>query len=165
MTSSTNPSRRKPSLSELFCRLFRLEEGGALLELAVALPMVILLAVGVGDYARIHYTGITVANAARAGAVYGADPATTTDQIEAATRTDASPMTLDSVTVGRYCVCPGTGAGTGVVACTTASCPAAYGVPQAFDTVRVRKDFSPIIRYLGLPSRIAVIRTVVMRTN
>ena len=145
--------------------IFRSESGGALAELAVGLPILLLLAVGVADYARIYYTGITVANAARAGAVYGADPATTNDQIIAATQADANPITLDSITVGRYCVCPGSGAGTGVVDCSTPTCPLSYGVPQAYDTVRVRKDFTALIRYVGLPATLPIIRTVVMRTN
>ena len=149
-------------------RLFGLlhaDHGGALLELAVGLPILLLLAIGVADYARLYYTGITVTNAARAGAVYGADPATTFDQIIAAAQADASPTTLDTVTVGRYCVCPGSGAGTGVVDCTTATCPLSYGVPQAYDTVRVRKDFTLLVPFLGLPSTLPVVRTVVMRTN
>jgi Flp pilus assembly protein TadG len=145
--------------------IFRSEGGGALAELALGLPILLLLAVGVADYARLYYTGITVANAARAGAVYGADPATTFDQIKTATQADANPITLDSVTVGRYCVCPGSGAGTGIVDCSTATCPLSYGVPQAYDTVRVRKDFTVLIRYVGLPATVPIIRTVVMRTN
>lgn len=151
-------------LRRLF-RIFGMDDGGALVELAVGLPLLLLLAIGVADYARLYYTGIAVANAARAGAVYGADPATDTVQIRTATEADASPLTLDTVSVGRYCVCPGTGAGTGVVDCTTATCPLSYGVPQAYDTVRVRKDFTLLVPYLGLPSTLPIIRTVVMRTN
>ena len=45
--------------------------GGALLELAVAIPMLILIAIGVIDYGRVYTTAITVSNAARAGAEFG----------------------------------------------------------------------------------------------
>src|SRR5437868_11680411 len=118
-------------------RLMKRRKGAAMVELAVSIPIVLLLLVGVADLARVYYDSITVANAARAGASFGADTAATTAQMAAAAQTDAGTFTLDTVTAGRYCVCPGTGAGTGVVACTTATCPLAYGVPQAYDTVRV----------------------------
>lgn len=157
--------RLSSAMRKRLSRPLHSEYGGALLELAVGLPLLLLLAIGVADYARLYYAGITVTNAARAGAVYGADPATTFDQIIAAARADASPTTLDTVTVGRYCVCPGSGAGTGVVDCTTSTCPLSYGVPQAYDTVRVRKDFTLLVPFLGLPSTLPVVQTVVMRTN
>jgi Flp pilus assembly protein TadG len=165
MANANSLSRDLKAMRRKLFRFAGVENGGALLELAVGLPILLLLVLGVADYARLYYTGITVVNAARAGAVYGADPATTLDQISAATQADANPMTLDTISVGRYCVCPGTGDGTGVVACTTPSCPLSYGVPQAYDTVRVRKDFTLLVPYLGLPSTLPIIRTVVMRTN
>ena len=136
-----------------------------MIELAVSIPIVLLLVVGVADLARVYYTSITVANAARAGASFGADTAATTAQMDTAAQTDAGSFTLDTITAGRYCVCPGSGAGTGVVPCSTATCPLGYGVPQAYDTVRVRKDVTLIVHYLGLPASFPIIRTVVLRTN
>jgi len=122
---------------------------------------VILLVIGVGDLARVYYTGITVANAARAGAAFGADTAATDSAMMIAARNDAGDVTLDSVSAGRYCVCPGTG----TVSCTTTPSCGVYGVPQAYDTVRVRKDVAMIIRYFGLPTVVPIIQTVVLRTN
>jgi Flp pilus assembly protein TadG len=49
----------------------RQEHGNALVELAVAIPILILIAVGVADYSRLYFTEITVANAARSGADWG----------------------------------------------------------------------------------------------
>src|SRR5258708_4411084 len=97
-------------------RFFRTDRGSAMIEL------------GVAYLARIYYTSITVANAARAGAAFGADTAATDSAMTVAAQNDAGSLTLDTITAGRYCICPGTG----VVACSTANC-AGYGVPQAYD--------------------------------
>ena len=50
----------------------RSETGSALVELAVALPMLMLLLVGTADFARVLYMTIELTNAARAGAQFGA---------------------------------------------------------------------------------------------
>src|SRR4051794_32091869 len=61
-------------------RFSRGSRGGAALELAVAFPFLLLLLIGAVDYGRLYYTSVTVANAARAGAEYGAqDIATSQD--------------------------------------------------------------------------------------
>ena len=69
---------------KLFGQVFRRSEsGGAAVELAVVLPFLLLIVAGVVDYGRAYYTATTVANAARAGAEYGArDPAFTGDTAE-----------------------------------------------------------------------------------
>src|SRR5689334_15801886 len=43
--------------------------GTALLELAVAIPVLLLFTMGVVDFARVYFASITVANAAMAGAI------------------------------------------------------------------------------------------------
>ena len=136
------------------------ERGNAMVELAVAIPILLLLAMGVADYARIYYTGITVANAAEAGAHYGVARGGNVDSMTMAAQLDAGSLTLDSVTAGQTCRCPGTG----VVSCASGNClPSTYGVPQIYDSVRVRKDVALLIRYLGLPSSVTVTRTAILR--
>ena len=147
-------------MTNVMSRLLRTENGGAMIELAVAVPIILLLAVGVGDYARLYYAGITVANAAEAGVHYGVAYNGNVDSMTAATQRDAGTLTLDSISAGQFCRCPDAG----VVSCTTASC-GAYGVPQVFDSVRVREDVPMIIRYLGLPATVTVTRTAVLRQN
>ncbi len=46
------------------------ESGQTLLEIALLLPMLVLLALGVVEFGRYGYIGILVANAARAGTAY-----------------------------------------------------------------------------------------------
>lgn len=48
------------------------ETGAALVEMALVMPLLLLMALGAGDFGRVMYTAITLAHAARAGAAYGA---------------------------------------------------------------------------------------------
>lgn len=142
-------------------RVFRRQEAGsAMIELAVAIPIFLLVAVGAADYARVYSTAITVANAARTGAQFGAHTAGDTAVMRAAAQTDAGSVTLDTVTAARVCRCPDTG----VVDCSTGDC-GSYGVPQAYDSVRVRTEVPLLIRYLGLPSSVVLIKFVVFRAQ
>ena len=142
--------------------LFRSERGGALVELAVVLPILVLIAIGVMDYGRVYYTSVTVANAARAGAEYGAygsansfnDDANIQNfaQIEGA---EAGTLT---VTSSRVCRCSPTGAS---VSCTT-SC-GGYGVPQAYVTATATKTVALILKYPGLPATVTISRSATFR--
>jgi Flp pilus assembly protein TadG len=162
MQRTNNNRLRRTRIQRSICRFIANTGGNAIVEVAVALPIVILLALGVADYARFHLAGITVANAARAGANYGANsPTWGPTEMIAAARADAGSVTLDSVTAAHYCSCRGTG----TVDCATTTSCGSYGVPQAYDSVRVRKDVALIINYLGLPASVPVIRTVVLRSQ
>jgi len=48
------------------------DEGQAVIELAIAMPLLILLFLGGVEFGRLCYVGIEVTNAAQAGAAYGA---------------------------------------------------------------------------------------------
>src|SRR5262245_55842814 len=53
-------------------RRFRSDTGGALVELAVSMPLLALILIGTIDFARLFYMAIELTNAARAGAQFGA---------------------------------------------------------------------------------------------
>ena len=56
------------------------EEGSALVELALSLPMLCLILLGAAEFARVAYASIEVTNAAHAAAIYAASRSgTTTD--------------------------------------------------------------------------------------
>ena len=136
--------------------------GGALLELAVVMPVLILLAVGVADYARAYKTSVAVVNAAAAATQVGARSAGASGDTAAMTSqaiADASPVTLDTVTSSRFCRCSN-----GSTPACTGSC-SGYGVPQVFVQVRVRKNYAMLFRYPGLPATIAVMRTATLRVQ
>jgi Flp pilus assembly protein TadG len=128
--------------------LVHTEFGGAALEFAVVVPVLVLLAIGAVDFGRAYYTGITVSSAARTGAQYGTqDVGHSTDNagMIAAARNDADDQTL-SVTPTTYCRCPdGTDPG-----CTSSpTCPG-YGDARVFVKVTVMKKIGMILRYPGM---------------
>ena len=64
---ATSDSRRPLSARQLS----RIQSGQALVELAIVLPILLLLALGIIELGRFAYISILVGNAARAGAAYG----------------------------------------------------------------------------------------------
>jgi hypothetical protein len=151
---------RHSSLGRRLARALALEDGNALVELAIAIPILLLLVVGVADYARIYYTAISVANAAMAGALWGyqvnGDPAV----MNAKAQADFGATTLDAVGSGRFCRCPGNV----VKDCATDDC-GAYGELQEFDSVTVRKDVTMLVHILGFPTTISITRTAILRAQ
>jgi Flp pilus assembly protein TadG len=59
------------------------ERGQSLVEMALALPILLLLLVGATDVGRAFYTYVAITNAAREGARYGASNPSSTFQIQA----------------------------------------------------------------------------------
>ena len=105
--------------------LARSERGAALIEMAALTPLLLVLVFGAGDFGRIMYYGITLTNAARAGAAYGSHMvgrAVDATGIQVASEEEAQNLPPIAVTSQRICECSG-GA---VVACSTTSC-AGYG--------------------------------------
>ena len=49
----------------------RRQAGSAMIEMALAFPLLVLLLAGTADFGRVFYTYVTLANAARTGAGYG----------------------------------------------------------------------------------------------
>ncbi len=88
--------------------------GAALIEAALVGPLLMLLVFGAGDFGRVMYYGITLENAARAGAAYGAQTIghlTRATEIETAADEEAQNIGPITVTSQRICECP---AGTAV---------------------------------------------------
>ena len=158
MTKTNWLARRLTSMSRRRFRLLRREHGGAMVELAVAFPIMLLLVVAVADYATVYYTSITVANAVRAGAEKGYPTDGNPDSMSFYTQLDAGTVALDTVTSGRFCKCPdGTSPD-----CVTGDC-GTYGVPMAYDSVRAVKLVSMLIGYVGLPSTVKVAYKAILR--
>jgi Flp pilus assembly protein TadG len=146
-------------------RLPRSERGGALVELAVALPLLILIAIGVMDYGRVFFTSIAVSNAARAGAEWGAYGNGTrsdkfTEMGDFAKLEGAEAGTI-TVTANRTCRC-----GLTVVTCATATnCGGGYGPAAEYIEVTATKTVALILKYPGLPTAINISRTATFRSK
>jgi Flp pilus assembly protein TadG len=131
-----------------------------MLELAVVLPVLILLAIGVMDYGRVYFTSIAVANAARAGAEYGtAMTGNQNDQtqIQDFAKLDGAEAGTMTVTSNTVCKCGAT-----VVGCSGTTC-AGYGVPRVYVEVTATKAVALILKYPGLRDTVTISRTATFR--
>ena len=157
--------RNKPVSGELQARprtsvpLAR-ERGQSLVELAFVLPVLLLLLVGIIEIGRFAYYSILVANAARAGAQYGAQSlaaAADTTGISNAGTNDApgitAPNTL-TVTSTQSCGCSTTSLGT----CGTTPTGCAAGRWLVYVQVTATGSFNSLFSYPGLPKTFAVTR-------
>jgi len=137
------------------------ETASAVVEMAVVIPVLLLIGIGVGDYARAYATGIAVANAAKAGAQFGAQSTATsgdTAAINNAARQDGLDAGAVTVTSSRVCRC----ADGAVVNCVTGNC-ASYGVPRVYIAVTATRNVTTIFNYPGLPASIPISRTATLR--
>ena len=149
--------------------------GGALVELALVLPVLVLVFVGTIDFGRVFYTSQSLINAARAGVQYGAyTPARTADfaGMEAAAEAATSTPGIAAV-ASRLCQCASdTGAFSATAPsandCSTpvaTSCPGGHRVVTV--TVTTTKTFNTLMAG-GLPGflqSIDLTRTATMRAQ
>jgi Flp pilus assembly protein TadG len=145
------------------------QSGQSVLELAILLPFMALLLLGVVDVGRIFYLTLELNGAARAGVQYGAqNPATAVDDagmVQAAQREAqdvlgtwwGSPSNFVATST-HVCQCSD-GVGT---ACSAGACR----TPQyIFVQVDSSAEFRPLFRYLGLPSSITLRGKAIMRVS
>lgn len=142
----------------------RSNAGAAAVELAIILPVLVLLAIGVAEFGRVYFTAITVANAATAGAQYASLNSGYNDAaIIQAARDDAGDQSLTVSPINRVCRCPDSEIG---VSCTsTCANPSGYGVPQYFIEVTASKNIDLLLSYPGLQTTISVRRMSAFRTQ
>ena len=127
-------------------------QGQALIEFALTLPLLLLLIVNVVNFGGFFYAWITIANAARAGADYavlggasaGATPTPTGAEIAAVIANDTSYLpNASSLTVG---VCQDNN---GTITILTGSCTTVKDDPEApsyvLTTVQVAYTYKPFI--------------------
>lgn len=123
-----------------------LRTGAATVELALVLPMLLLLFLVGMDYSRVFYATVIVSNCARNGALYASDPnvagRSAYETLEAAVQADATDLTgpLQISTL------QGTD-------------------PQGYEWVEVTVDyqFETAVNYVGIPSHVDISRRVRMR--
>src|SRR5687768_12459108 len=129
--------------------------GAAMVEFAVVFPVLVLLLIGAADFGRVFFTSIAVANAARAGAEWGAmdsDNAQDSLGIVNFAKFDGAEAGTITVTTQTVCRCLAT-----VTACSTANC-IGYGVPKSYVEVTASKTVNLILPYPGVPNNISISR-------
>ncbi len=137
--------------------------GAAMVEFALAVPLLLLLTMGAIDFGRAFYQSVTISHAAETGAVYGAQNNITsghdTEMVQRA-RDDAADVGTVTVTSTRVCKCPN---GT-VVDCVTGTCTG-YGAPRVYVSCQVEKNFNVLTNFPKIPDMFTVRRKVFMRVQ
>ncbi len=149
--------------------------GQSLVEVALMLPFLLLLLIGVIEIGRYAYIGILVGNAARAGAAFGTQnnvQSVNTVGIKNAAVNDfvsngqpGSALTVNSAVT---CGCDNGGVVT-TAGCSAATNPTAgtcaAGHWVVILTVTASGTFNSLFNYPGIPSSIAISRAASMRVN
>lgn len=161
------------------------ERGQAMLEVALLLPMLLILALGVIELGRYAYIGILVGNAARAGAAYGAQslpqsspnpPGTgicnaASDDFQggnvpcSGSQSSGSNGTIN-ITSSNSCGCDSNGTVAPAV-CSTGTSPTAgtcaSGHWVVMVSVTASGQFSSLFKYPGIPGSISISKTATLR--
>jgi Flp pilus assembly protein TadG len=140
----------------------RSNSGSAMIELAISIPLLMIVLAGAVDFGAACYVAIEVANAARAGAQYGAQNSTTmvdSSGIILAAENEASNISTScGTTAGKTCWVSGFPSasygcecadGTGVKS-GGAGCSCANGNQQVdFVLVTTQASYNPMIPWQG----------------
>lgn len=130
----------------------RSRRGSLMIEVAIVLPLLVLVVFGCVDFGRFVYVYCVVTNAAEEGATYGSlHPTATEAQVEAAVFAERSTL-IPVLTAGDVTFVRGAGSANTEVAQTI--------------TVTVTTNFPLLVpgifTYWGLPATVPIGRTVVM---
>lgn len=122
------------------------ECGGALVETALTLPMLVLLVLGAVEFSRVAYTSLEVVSAAKAGVSYGAQQGGMTSDtagITYAAANDAANVPIKVVSTSSTYACSDG---------STFSSGCATGHIEQTLTVNTRATIDPMIHVPGLPT-------------
>ena len=140
-------------------------DGQALVELALILPIFILLLTGTAEIGMIAYASIEVSNAALAGVSYGAQSHTTASDsanILLAATQDAPNLTNISATQSLACTCSD---GTAITCATAgASCVSPGRIIETV-TVNTSAPINTLFHFPGIPNSLTLTGKAVMRVE
>ena len=148
------------------CELLRGEQGASLVELALLLPVFIVLLLGAVDFCRAFYLANEIAGAARAGAIYGSRNPTDTLGMGTVAQDDASDVPNVSAGTPTYvCECAD---GSNLIsgsACSTAPPTCSGGLNWVYKvSVTVTGTYTPLVPWPGIPSSMNFSSTASMRS-
>jgi Flp pilus assembly protein TadG len=151
----------------------REDMGQAFVELALVLPILILLLVGGAEVGRLAYADIEVSNAARAGVAYGMQSSTFASDspgiINAATQDapNISNLAVDPPTL--TCFCETTAGVTTASSCATintnvGSCPSPSVIVE-FVQVNTSAQINTAFHFPGIPNQVTLRGRAIMRVQ
>jgi Flp pilus assembly protein TadG len=135
-----------------------------MVELAFALPVLVLLLLAAADFGRLFYVWIAVNNAARAGAQYGSQSVITAANSAGmilAALTDGANVAGLTATASQ-CTCA---TGTNVTACSGSSYNCTNAPYATYVEVDTQAPFSTIVPYPGIPSSLTVKGKAIMQVS
>jgi Flp pilus assembly protein TadG len=134
------------------------EEGSALVELAVSLPLLSIMLLGAAEFARLAYASIEVANGAHAAVMYAASSlaaSSDTGGITNAANSDASNLSggsaISVTSVTTTCACADT-TYTPTSCSDNSTCVNNNTSMVTAVTVQTQSTFSPLIHRPGAPT-------------
>ncbi len=146
----------------MFVRELRGDIGQAFVELALILPIFVLLLVGAAELGHLAYASIEVSNAARAGVQYGAQSHITASDyagMQMAAVNDGSDVTVLSATATHFCSCADGSASS----CASGDCSAS----RILEYVQVNTTAAvpTLFHYPGIPPTLTLNGQAVMRVE
>ena len=172
LTSSLDRARANGTPLRTGNSLRNPQSGQSLVEVALMLPFILLLLLGVIEMGRFAYISILIGNAARAGAAYGSQglvQSVETGAITTAADNDFqnNGQSVANLTISSFVSCGCDSSGTvATQACTgTGAGTCAAGHWTVTLTVTATGSFNSLFNYPGIPSSINVTRSSIMRVN
>jgi Flp pilus assembly protein TadG len=142
------------------------DAGQSLIELALTLPLLVLLLIGAAELGRLAYYAIEVSNAARAGVAYGAQNHVTASNftgMQTAAINDARNITLTTTTATNSCACSPSYSATSACS-TTFSCSGTNRIIE-YVQVNTTATVSPIFHYPGVSKTYTLNGGAIMRVE
>jgi Flp pilus assembly protein TadG len=133
-------------------------------ELAIVLPVLVLLLLATLDFGRLYYMALAVTDAARAGAQYGAQNGATAVNVLGMEQAACNSMPNLTCVAGTnamassFCMCSGA-----TVSCTNPGTCATY--VQNFVQVTISTTFSTVVSYPGIPRSVALSTSATMQVQ
>jgi len=136
--------------------------GQASVELALSLPLLLMMFLVVVETGRAFYIAISVGNAARAGVQYGAQSLSTAADnagMQSAASNNAPNITGMTATASHYCVCSDGSAST----CLATDCSGSHRL--LYTQVLTSAPYAPLISFMGILPVMTVPGKAVMRVS
>jgi Flp pilus assembly protein TadG len=136
-----------------FSRLAKARKGGAMIEFATTLPLVVLVSLAVADFGRLFMESSVLATASGSGAVYAYRTTRNAADLggaEAAVLNNLNGLDEIAADVTKVCDCPGAPK-------TWVSCQSmctGYGRPRVYVRSTASQSFQTIGVYPGVPSNV-----------
>ncbi|HEU4340263.1 MAG TPA: TadE/TadG family type IV pilus assembly protein [Candidatus Binatia bacterium] len=157
-------------MTKLIIKHEKWNRGQALIELTLLLPLLVLILLGTIDFGRVFFQSMALAQAARAGAQYGAqsvDKSSDTAGMQGAAVDAGQDIGLaltDVTSARRYFLCGG--GDTNEYTVEPVSPPCGDGKPaMIYVEVTVQKTFTTMFNYPGFPHSINLNRTARIRAR